>query len=237
MVHATDRFRRATAGRGQGFTIVELLVTVGVIALLAGLLVPALSTVRRTSLDIRCRSNLRQMAIALTGYLAANEDHYPISSHTTGTASAPAAWLQSLVPYGFSGDVRRCPADPFAHERPTSYATNTYFEPLVAGIDFDPFSGQPLPGGRVSAVSRQPQVPYAGVTYWAVEVLGAGLVDHVHSVGWSTASQVSGAMAVERHGETSNVLFADAHDAPVLWHDLRRDLENGRSPFDPETPR
>jgi general secretion pathway protein G len=204
------------------------------VALLVGIAMPALMSVRRASLDVRCRSNLRQMAIALTGYLGSHEDHFPISSHTTGAASAPSAWLQSMVPFGFAGEARRCPADPFADERPTSYATNSYFEPLVAGIDFDPFSGQPLPGGRVSAVSRQPQVPYPSATYWAVEVPGAGLIDHLHSVGWTEPSQVAGAMAVERHGESSNVLFADAHDAPVLWRDLERDLEDGKNPFDPE---
>jgi prepilin-type N-terminal cleavage/methylation domain-containing protein len=45
-----------TAGRGQGFTLVELLVTVAVVALLVGLLVPAMGAVRRSSLETKCLS-------------------------------------------------------------------------------------------------------------------------------------------------------------------------------------
>lgn len=237
MTSATKHLRRTSAGRGQGFTIVELLVTVGVIALLVGLLFPALGSIRRASMDTHCRSNLRQMAVALGSYFLSNDEYFPISSHTTGTPSDPAAWLQSLAKHGFAGEVRRCPADPFADGRPTSYATNAYFEPLVAGIDFDPFTGRAIPGGRTSAISRQPQVPHPATTFWAVEVPGSGLIDHLHSVGWTQSSQVASAMAVERHGETSNVLFADAHDAPIRWRDLQRDFESGKNPFDPEASR
>lgn len=228
---------RAAAGRGQGFTLVELLVTVGIVALLVGLLVPAVGSLRRASLETRCRSNLRQMAIALGSYLNTNDEHYPISSHTTGSVADPAAWMQSLESHGFRGDVRRCPADPFALDRPTSYATNTYFEPLVAGIDLDPFTGEPLPGGRTSAVSRLAQVPHPVTTFWAIETPGSGLIDHLHSVGWTSSEQISQAVAVERHGESSNVLFADGHDHPVLWRDLKRDFDSGKNPFDPEAPR
>jgi prepilin-type processing-associated H-X9-DG protein/prepilin-type N-terminal cleavage/methylation domain-containing protein len=237
MPNATRTRRRATAGRGQGFTLVELLVTVGIVALLVGLLVPAVASVRRASLETRCRSNLRQMAVALGSYLNTNEEHYPISSHTTGSVSDPSAWMQSLESHGFVGDVRRCPADTFALERPTSYATNTYFEPLVAGIDLDPFTGEPLPGGRTSAVSRLAQVPHPATTFWAVETPGAGLIDHLHSVGWTSSAQIADAVAVERHGESSNVLFADGHDSPVLWRDLKRNFETGKNPFDPEAAR
>ena len=106
MTSATKHLRRTSAGRGQGFTIVELLVTVGVIALLVALLVPALASMRGASHDTRCRANLRQMALALGSYLLSNDEHFPISSHTTGTVTDPAAWLQSLVPHGFEGDVR-----------------------------------------------------------------------------------------------------------------------------------
>ena len=237
MTRAASMTRRVFAGRGQGFTIVELLVTVGVVALLVGLLFPALGSIRRASMDVHCRSNLRQMAVALGSYFLSNDEHFPISSHTTGAPSDPAAWLQSLAPHGFAGEVRRCPADSFADGRPSSYATNTYFEPLVAGIDFDPFTGQALPGGRTSAINRLPQVAHAATTFWAVEVPGSGLIDHLHSVGWTHSSQVASAVAVERHGETSNVLFADAHDAPVRWRDLKRDFEAGHNPFNPEAPR
>jgi prepilin-type N-terminal cleavage/methylation domain-containing protein/prepilin-type processing-associated H-X9-DG protein len=233
MPNAMRTRRRATAGRGQGFTLVELLVTAAIIAILVGLLVPAVGALRRSSLELRCLSNLRQMAVSLHSYMNANAERFPISSHTTGSLDDPSAWINSMAAHGFDGDVRRCPADPSAELRPTSYATNTFFEPLVAGIDFDPFSGGPLPGGRTAAVTRLVQAPHPDRTFWAVEVPGEGLIDHLHSVGWTEPEEIEAAVAVRRHGASSNTLFADGHAGTVDWMRLKTDFKAGRNPFDP----
>lgn len=236
MPHVTALRRRMHAGRGQGFTLVELLVTVGVVALLVGLLVPAVGSARRASLELRCLSNLRQMSLSLHSYMNSNEERFPISSHTTGSLSDPSAWINSMAAHGFDGDVRRCPADPAGDQRPCSYATNTYFEPLVAGTDFDPFSGKPLPGGRTTAVTRLVQAPQPDRTFWAVEVPGDGLIDHLHSVGWESSVEIEAAVAVRRHGTSSNTLFADGHAGIVDWMRLKADFDAGRNPFDPSAP-
>lgn len=140
MIHHRTR----AAIRGQGFTIVELLVTMAVVAILIGLLVPGMGMIRRASLETRCLANLRTMATALHSYFNTSNEQYPISSHTTGDVSRADAWMQALAAHGFDGAVRICPADPYGEERVTSYAINTYFEPLVPGIDFDPFTQQIL---------------------------------------------------------------------------------------------
>lgn len=60
---------KASRKRKKGFTLIELLVVIAIIAILASLLLPALSRAKTRSDDAKCMSNLRQCAVALNLYL------------------------------------------------------------------------------------------------------------------------------------------------------------------------
>ncbi|MEM1167176.1 MAG: type II secretion system protein [Planctomycetota bacterium] len=62
---------------GHAFTLIELLVVVAVIALLIGLLVPALARGRAAALRVECFSNVRQSLIAMAAYSVDDKDTYP----------------------------------------------------------------------------------------------------------------------------------------------------------------
>jgi len=92
------------AGRSSqatfGFTLIELLVVVAIIAILAGLLVPALGRGRDKARSAACQSNLRQLVMAAMMY---DEDHrtYPIGWPLADwlTTTVPPIWYRQLQPY------------------------------------------------------------------------------------------------------------------------------------------
>ncbi len=78
--------RHRNTARVQAFTLVELLVVIAIIAILIGVLLPALSIARSRAQNVKCESNLHQLYIASLLYAHDNKDLFP-SQFQTGAAS------------------------------------------------------------------------------------------------------------------------------------------------------
>lgn len=91
---------RRTTDRRSGFTLIELLVVVAVIAILAGLMLPALAKARERSRMANCQSNLRQLMIAATMY-EEDQKAYPIAFPQLAWINQDASqiWYRQLQPY------------------------------------------------------------------------------------------------------------------------------------------
>src|SRR5690349_12630404 len=76
----------------RAFTLVELLVVIGIIAVLIGILLPALNKARRQAKTIQCSSNMRQVASAMLMYINANKGKFPPASAPTGLQGFPRGW-------------------------------------------------------------------------------------------------------------------------------------------------
>src|SRR6187402_733969 len=84
-----------------GFTLVELLVVIGIIALLISLLLPALGKARKSANTAACLSNQRQLVMAMHMYATAYQGRLPSYGHFTsaGYAEDPTAyWWMLLAP-------------------------------------------------------------------------------------------------------------------------------------------
>jgi len=75
--HISVRARRGKHFFVRGFTLVELLVVIGTIALLISLLFPAFSAARRSAARTACQSNMRQLVNAFLMYVNENRGTFP----------------------------------------------------------------------------------------------------------------------------------------------------------------
>jgi prepilin-type N-terminal cleavage/methylation domain-containing protein len=84
--------RRPARGVSKGFTLVELLVVIGIIALLIGILLPTLNNARRAARTTACLSNIRQLGTAWAIYLTESKGHLPHYQWQAPSGQADKAW-------------------------------------------------------------------------------------------------------------------------------------------------
>jgi prepilin-type N-terminal cleavage/methylation domain-containing protein/prepilin-type processing-associated H-X9-DG protein len=76
--------RRGRALRPAAFTLVELLVVIGIIALLISILLPALNRARRAAMAVECAANMRQVGQAIALFASQNDGRFPGRGNTVG---------------------------------------------------------------------------------------------------------------------------------------------------------
>lgn len=100
--------------RTKAFTLVELLVVIGIIALLAGILFPAVMQARKEALKAPCASNLRQLGQALRMYISDYDEQHVLPTQIDPIVSG----------YIKSAAILRCPADSTRRGFARSFAPN-----------------------------------------------------------------------------------------------------------------
>lgn len=125
--------------RIAAFTLVELLVVIGIIAVLIGILLPALGRARESANTLKCASNLRSVGQGIANYLAQNRGVYPPSNYYKGLAIDAA-----------TGQVPTQPSDGYVHwssflyqRRPGEAET----APFLSTRGWDAFQCPSIPNG------------------------------------------------------------------------------------------
>ena len=213
----------------RAFTLVELLVVMGIIALLIGILLPALNVARQEARRVQCLSNLRQLATLAGLYINDNRGVYPISNFKvdTPTSSVSACWdfttiadtaTERLIPgllYNGRGPTRvqQCPS----YEGPSNTTADPYtgynYNTSYIGHGDPDAAGHPIPPAKATAVHRSSQVALFGDG----EYVGAN--KYMRSPFTSNDEgkfadryRYAGTQGY-RHRKTTNVAYCDGHAA------------------------
>lgn len=123
--------RRAERRRGGGgFTLIELLVVIGIIALLAGMLLPALARAKESARRIQCLSNMRNLGLALRMYVDGHDGEFPLRTYRP-------CWTGRMASEIVEPKILVCPSD-----GPGSPATlgTTDSDPVAYPLDGAPRS-------------------------------------------------------------------------------------------------
>ena len=186
----------------SGYTLIECLIVIAILAFLIGLLVPVVVGIRNSAVSISCMNNLRQVGMCCIKYAASNRGSLPLDgNHGERNPAKSRAWFYRLPKYADADTVRgknsvfqcpgceNCEPELFDNASPKSYKMNTY---LDAGE-----KGKPYQLGRRKRLERKTVLfidAVAGET-------GMGQWGHCPVT----------AVDDSRHSGSANVLFLDCH--------------------------
>jgi prepilin-type N-terminal cleavage/methylation domain-containing protein len=248
--------KSAATASSRAFTLVELLVVIGIIALLLAILLPTLSKARQQSHWAVCMSNMNQIGKALMSYALDNHDYLPRpASRSLGPMPDDFLyWQDGSVVVGYARDMDasplakslnltgerlkslfRCPSDNYADRS----ATSTKYDPFRYSYSMNRAWEIVDPPPAVLPLQRllNPRPTLMQVRRPAEKVL---VVEEANPndgrFDWNyvdPSGQITDDKLAERHSGQTDILYNDMHVERKFWKDIVDDYNNQKHPFEP----
>lgn len=226
----------------KAFTLIELLVVIAIIAILAGMLLPVLSTAKAKAQGIKCMGNMKQLALAWTMYAGDNEERLPLN-HSGGNEQAERRWVSGMMNLGAADwpdhtnilflkegklgsylganhEVYKCPGD-----RSTGTIAGRRF-PRVRSVSMNGYLASDVyrdAGFRVAFKSSDINQPSPSDTFVLVDERADTIDNDFFAVGSVAFQDASGSgtrwweIPGNYHGNASSFSFADGHASIHRW--------------------
>lgn len=192
----------------KGFTLIELLLVISIIAILAGILLPVFAQAREKARTTTCKSNIRQVALALHMYAGDHDEQMPPSlriERVSPYAIREYSWFWTLQrsAYVKNDDVFYCPSK--GSNWATDYAMNCH---LGWVLDYHNVGVKSMPPHL--AMFHNPAETFLLMDWWSGRGVGSPFLGF----------PARGCRAVHApHSDGVNVAFADGHVKWLPWQE------------------